>query len=108
MYVRKEAVLSSQIEGTQATLMDVLEFEAKALEPDRPQDADEVINYVNALNYGLSRLQKLPVSSRLFREAHGKLMPGVPVSRKTRGDIRRTRTCVGPPGSSIAPATCGP
>jgi len=51
MYVRKEAVLSSQIEGTQATLMDVLEFEAKALEPDRPQDADEVINYVSCLLY---------------------------------------------------------
>lgn len=108
MYVRKEAVLSSQIEGTQATLMDVLEFEAKALEPDRPQDADEVINYVNAMNYGLNRLKKLPVSSRLFREIHGKLMTGVRGSRKTPGEFRRSQNWVGPPGSSIATATFVP
>jgi Fic family protein len=108
MYVRKEAVLSSQIEGTQATLMDVLEFEAKALEPDRPQDADEVINYVNAMNYGLSRLKKLPVSSRLFREIHGKLMTGVRGSRKTPGEFRRSQNWVGPPGSSIETATFVP
>jgi Fic family protein len=108
MYVRKEAVLSSQIEGTQATLMDVLEFEAKALEPDRPQDADEVVNYVSAMNYGLSRLPKLPVSSRLFREIHAKLMTGVRGSRKTPGEFRRSQNWVGPPGSSIATATYVP
>ncbi len=108
MYVRKEAVLSSQIEGTQATLIDVLEFEAKALEPDRPQDADQVINYVNAMNYGLSRLKKLPVSSRLFREIHRKLMTGVRGSRRTPGEFRRGQNWVGPPGSSIATATFVP
>jgi len=108
MYVRKEAVLSSQIEGTQATLMDVLEFEAKGLEPDRPQDADEVINYVSAMNYGLNRLPKLPVSSRLFREIHAKLMTGVRSSRKTPDEFRRSQNWVGPPGSSIATATYVP
>jgi Fic family protein len=57
MYVNKEAVLSSQIEGTQASLIDVLAFEADAALPDNPQDIEEVINYITALNYGLQRLQ---------------------------------------------------
>jgi len=108
MYVRKEAVLSSQIEGTQATLLDVLEFEAKGLEPDRPQDADEVVNYVDAMNYGLSRLKRLPVSSRLVREIHGKLLAGVRGSRKTPGEFRRSQNWVGPPGSTIETATYVP
>ena len=77
MYVRKEAVLSSQIEGTQASLMDVLEFEAQALEPGRPQDVPEVVNYVAAMNYGLERLRDLPLSLRLLREIHAKLLEGV-------------------------------
>ena len=56
MYVRKEAVLSSQIEGTQSSLQDLLAAEAQILAPDRPQDVDEVVNYVGAMNYGLQRL----------------------------------------------------
>lgn len=64
MYVRKEAVLSSQIEGTQASLIDVLEFESQALEPDNPQEVAEVVNYISAVNYGLERLKTLPVSLR--------------------------------------------
>lgn len=70
MYVRKEAVLSSQIEGTQASLIDVLEFESQALRPDNPQDVVEVVNYISAINYGLERLKELPVSLRLIREIH--------------------------------------
>lgn len=62
MYVRKEAVLSSQIEGTQASLIDVLEFESKTLEADNPQEIAEVVNYISAINYGLDRLKELPVS----------------------------------------------
>jgi Fic family protein len=73
MYVRKEAVLSSQIEGRQASLMDVLEFEAKAVEPGAPKDVEEVANYVSAMNHGLARLQELPVSLRLIREIHSKI-----------------------------------
>ena len=61
MYVNKEAVLSSQIEGTQASLVDVLAFEASAVEPENPQDIEEVVNYVAALNYGLERLNSLPL-----------------------------------------------
>ena len=57
MYVRKEAVLSSQIEGTQSSLVDVLTAEARALSPDRPQDVDEVFNYVSAMNHGLELLE---------------------------------------------------
>ena len=60
MYVRKEAVLSSQIEGTQASLMDLLEYEAKASETGGPQDVDEIVNYVDAMNDGLERLKELP------------------------------------------------
>ena len=62
MYVRKEAVLSSQIEGTQASLLDLLEFEAHPLERRRIKDVYEVANYVNAMNFGLERLKELPLS----------------------------------------------
>jgi len=64
MYVRKEAVLSSQIEGTQSSLQDLLAAEAQVLTPDSPLDVDEVINYVTAMNYGLGLLGQLPVSIR--------------------------------------------
>src|SRR5437660_455489 len=64
MYVRKEAVLSSQIEGTQSSLQDLLSAEAQIFAPERPRDVDEVINYVRAMNYGLGRLEDLPVSTR--------------------------------------------
>ncbi|NNE48400.1 MAG: Fic family protein, partial [Rhodothermales bacterium] len=77
MYVRKEAVLSSQIEGTQSSLQDVLEAEAAIMDPDRPRDVVEVINYIRAMNLGLERLEDLPVSVRLIREIHAELMRGV-------------------------------
>ncbi len=82
MYVRKEAVLSSQIEGTQSSLQDVLAAEAQILSPDRPQDVDEVVNYVRAMNYGLERLKELPVSVRLIREIHAELLK--PSTRNVR------------------------
>jgi Fic family protein len=62
MYVRKEAVLSSQIEGTQSSLNDLLEAEANIRSAHRPRDVDEVLNYVNAMNYGIKRLTELPFS----------------------------------------------
>ncbi|MGH9915592.1 MAG: Fic/DOC family N-terminal domain-containing protein, partial [Pyrinomonadaceae bacterium] len=67
MYVRHEAVLSSQIEGTQSTLEDVLQFEIDAAGQDVPKDVEEVVNYVRAMNYGLQRLDELPLSLRLIR-----------------------------------------
>ncbi len=79
MYVRKEAVLSSQIEGTQSSLQDLLAAEARVLAPDRPRDVDEVVNYVGAMKYGLTRLSKLPVSVRLIREIHDAFSRGCAV-----------------------------
>jgi Fic family protein len=77
MYVRKEAVLSSQIEGTQSSLQNLLAAEVKLFDPEMPSDVNEVINYVRAINYGLKRLDELPVSVRLIREIHQELMQGV-------------------------------
>jgi Fic family protein len=98
MYVRKEAVLSSQIEGTQASLMDVLEFEAQALEPGRPQDVPEVVNYIDAMNYGLERLKNLPLSLRLICEIHEKLLSGVRGSERSPGEVRHSQNWIGSPG----------
>jgi Fic family protein len=108
MYVRKEAVLSSQIEGTQSSLQDLLAAEAQLYTPEAPKDVDEVVNYVAAMNYGLTRLSDLPVSVRLIREIHEKLLDGVRGSRLTPGELRRTQNWIGPGGCSLSEATFVP
>jgi Fic family protein len=108
MYVRKEAVLSSQIEGTQSSLQDVLAAEAKLLDPNLPRDVDEVLNYVRAMNHGLERLPELPVSVRLIREIHAKLMHGVRGDRLQPGELRTSQNWVGPGGSTLTTATYVP
>jgi Fic family protein len=108
MYVRKEAVLSSQIEGTQSSLQDVLAAEAKILSSSLPRDVEEVVNYVRAMNFGLERLKELPVSVRLIREIHGKLLEGVRGSHLTPGEIRTSQNWIGPPGSTLTDATFVP
>ncbi|NEN96097.1 MAG: Fic family protein [Moorea sp. SIO3I7] len=108
MYVRKEAVLSSQIEGTQASLIDVLEFEFQTLEPDNPQEVAEVVNYIAAINHGLERLKDLPVCLRLIREIHQKLMQGVRGSERAPGEFRRTQNWIGSKGCSLKDATYVP
>ena len=108
MYIRKEAVLSSQIEGTQSSLQDVLAAEAKILSPDRPQDVDEVVNYVRAMNHGLDRLPALPVSVRLIREIHAELLHGVRGSHLTPGDLRTSQNWIGPGGCTLNDATFVP
>lgn len=108
MYVRKEAVLSSQIEGTQSSLQDLLAAEAHVLASDRPRDVDEVVNYVNAMNHGLSRLHELPVSVRLIREIHHRLLQGVRGARLTPGELRRTQNWIGPAGCTLNEATFVP
>lgn len=108
MYVRKEAVLSCQIEGTQSSLQDILAAEAKILSPDRPQDVDEVVNYVRAMNYGLERLTNLPLSVRLIRETHGELLRGVRGSHLTPGELRTSQNWIGPAGSTINTAAFVP
>jgi len=108
MYVRKEAVLSSQIEGTQSSLQDVLAAEAKILAPDRPRDVNEVVNYINAMNHGLSRICQLPVSVRLIREIHEKLLQGVRGSHLTPGELRRSQNWIGPSGCTLNEASFVP
>ncbi len=104
MYVRREAVLSSQIEGTQSTLEDVLQFEFDARARDLPKDVGEVVNYIDAMNYGLERLEELPLSLRLIREIHGRLLAGVRGGDKTRGEFRRSQNWIGPPGCGLRSA----
>ena len=108
MYVRKEAVLSSQIEGTLSSLDDLLNAEAKIFDPERPGDVDEVINYVNAMNYGLKRLAEIPVSVRLIREIHERLLTGVRGSERQPGELRKTQNWIGPSGATLADATFVP
>jgi Fic family protein len=108
MYVRKEAVLSSQIEGTQASLMDVLEFESQALTPENPQDVEEVVNYIAAINHGLERLKTLPTSLRLIREIHQELMKGVRGAERNPGEFRKSQNWIGPGGCSLADASYVP
>ncbi|HTG34384.1 MAG TPA: Fic family protein [Thermoanaerobaculia bacterium] len=102
-YVRREAVLSSRIEGTRASLSDLLLDEA---EPERSGDGDvrEVRNYVAALEHGLERLRELPLSLRLVRELHEHLMRGVRGDQATPGDFRRSQNWIGPAGSTPATA----
>jgi Fic family protein len=108
MYVRKEAVLSSQIEGTQSSLQDLLVAEARIFDPRVPEDVDEVINYVRAMTHGLERLADLPVSVRLIRELHAELMRGVRGGRLAPGELRTSQNWIGAPGSTIADAVFVP
>jgi Fic family protein len=108
MFVRQEAVLSSQIEGTQSTLEDVLQFELDEKGVDLPKDIGEVVNYVNAMNFGLGRLKDLPLCLRLIREIHGRLLQGVRGGEKTPGDFRRTQNWIGPAGCTLATASFVP
>lgn len=101
MYVRKEAVLSSQIEGTQSSLNDLLELEASIADARRPADVGEVVNYVRAMNYGLKRLHELPISSRLIREIHAELLDGVRGRHLDPGEIRRTQNWIGAQGCTL-------
>jgi Fic family protein len=95
MYVRREAVLSSQIEGTQSTLDDVLTFEVDPRADTLPLDVEVVVNYVKAMNYGLARLDSLPLSLRLIREIHGQLLDGVRGGDKSPGEFRTTQNWIG-------------
>ena len=104
MYVRKEAVLSSQIEGTEASLEDVLEYESENRPKTLPNDVTEVVNYVKAMNYGLERINDLPLSLRLIKEIHAELMQGVRGGDKTPGEFRKSQNWVGPKGCTLSSA----
>jgi Fic family protein len=108
MYVRKEAVLSSQIEGTQSSLQDLLSAEARIFNPRAPGDIDEVINYVAAMNHGLARLADLPVSIRLFREIHAELLAGSRGAHLSPGNLRTSQNWIGAGGCTLAEASFVP
>jgi Fic family protein len=108
-FMRREAVLSSRIEGTRASLAELYTYETTQLSFLEPgDDVREVHNYVIALDYGLERLQTLPISLRLFRELHEKLMSGVRGGNLTPGEFRRSQNWIGPVGSTIMTATYVP
>lgn len=103
MYVRKEAVLSSQIEGTQSTLSDLLRFETEAQAGQPIDDIREVSNYVDAMMYGLERLEELPLSLRLIREMHERLLQSGRGGTKSPGEFRRSQNWIGGtrPGNAL-------
>lgn len=98
MYIRKEALLSSQIEGTQATLDDILDPD---IDENINLDVTEVLNYIKASKYGVERLKSLPLSNRFFKEIHQELMGTGRGSEKEPGAFRRSQNWIGPAGSTI-------
>ena len=101
MYVRKEALMSSQIEGTQATLEDVLD---PMLEANTNRSVADVVNYIKATDYAVKRLETLPLCNRLLRETHAVLMDGVRGREKYPGEFRRSQNWIGGQGSSLKTA----
>lgn len=104
MYVRHEAVLSSQIEGTESGLDDLLEYEASGKVSQQRQDVLEVRNYVEAMNYGLDRLSNFPLSLRLLKEIHEKLMSDVRGRDRMPGEFRTSQNWIGPGGCTLEQA----
>jgi Fic family protein len=107
-YVRREAVSSSRIEGTQASLSDLFIFEAAQMEQPRAADVVEVRNYVRAMEYGVKRVVELPISTRLICEIHRILLEGVRGQHATPGELRRSQNWIGPAGCSLKDATFVP
>ncbi|MCL5951137.1 MAG: Fic family protein [Chloroflexi bacterium] len=112
-FVRREAVLSSRIEGTQADIADLYVYEAeqrRAPHPPAPPESDvqDVLNYVRAMEYGLTRLKELPMSLRLLRELHAELLHGVRGEQATPGEFRRTQNWIGKPGCTLSNASFVP
>lgn len=106
MYIRKEATLSSQVEGTQATFADVLKAEAKVQNLEIHKDVDEILNYIKAMNYGLERLKSFPFSLRLIKEIHKILLKDVRGEEKDPGEFRKSQNWVG--GTTIQKASFVP
>lgn len=101
MYVRKEALISSQIEGTQCTLDDILDPQ---IDENKNLDVGDVINYVNAVDYAIGRMEKLPVCNRLIKEIHKKLLAGVRGQKKTPGEFRKSQNWIGGAGCALKDA----
>ena len=103
MYVRKEALLSSQIEGTQASLEDIFEYES-GMKVENINDVEEVINYIKAMNYGIKRLESFPMSLRLIKEIHKILLDGTRGTNKAPGEFKRSQNWIGKASSKIQDA----
>ena len=108
MYVRQEAVFSSQIEGTQSSLDDVLVFELDPAGHEVPADVSDVVNHVRALDYGLKRLETLPLSLRLIREIHAVLLEGTRGADRRPGEFRTSQNWISPGSVTLADATFVP
>lgn len=108
MYVKKEAVLSSQIEGTQASFVDVLSAEYNQIDDQRQDDISEVVNYVNAMNWGLEQLETFPLSLRLIKNIHKRLLQNTRGSQRSPGEFRRSQNWIGPAGCNLNTATFVP
>lgn len=108
MYVKKEAVLSSQIEGTQASFVDVLSTEYNQADDQRHDDVKEVINYVDAMNWGLEQLSSFPLSLRLIRNIHARLIRNTRGANKNPGEFRASQNWIGPAGCTLNTATFVP
>lgn len=98
MYVRKEALMSSQIEGAQATLEDILD---PLLDANANRDVADVVNYIKATEFAIKRLHSLPLCNRLLRETHAVLMEGVRGQEKNPGEFRRSQNWIGGQGSTL-------
>ena len=102
MYVQKEAVISSQIEGTQASLVDVLQ---KDRDNEKIKDTEEIVNYIKAANYAFERLKDMPLCMRLIKETHSILLSNVRGKEKMPGDFRKSQNWIGQAGSTIKNAS---
>ncbi len=105
MYVQKEAVISSQIEGTQASLIDVLQKDRKN---EKIKETTEIVNYIKATNYAFTRLKELPLCIRLIKETHAILLSDVCGSEKQPGELRRTQNWIGFAGCKLSTASFVP
>lgn len=105
MYVQKEAVISSQIEGTQASLIDVLQ---KDRNNEKIKDTEEIVNYIKATNYAFKRLEELPLCMRLIKETHSVLLSGVRGNEKSPGEFRKSQNWIGYTGCTLNTASFVP
>ena len=105
LLIRRESVTSSRIENTQSGLDDLFLFEADESRPSPMPDVREVINYVRAMEYGVKRLENLPISSRFICEIHGILLDGVRGDSATPGEMRKSQNWIGSPGGTLMDAS---
>ncbi len=108
MYIRKEAVLSAQIEGTQASMNDLIDHQAGATPSEMRDDVQEIENYIDGIDYGLEKLGELPICARLIRGIHRRILRGARGENRAPGQFRKIQNWIGPPGCTREEATYVP